>query len=210
MTVEILSLSGADVNAFYQSHQRAPKEESSGAVAHEKRAEIILWFQKSRAGVCELERTLFIGHPSKMEIMSVRGKTAGAYKNAGSFQWTPGVKALTLVLIKALIRELKQTTTFMPLLEGDRGSLAASLDYALDKQPDWLLHMFGSDNDGNAYLRQLLLRSNSGMKRSGSVGISLNEQLFSPQSIKIYFRDVAVKHVEELDRLAQSIIDTHI
>ncbi len=166
---------------------------------------ITLYFQKSSEGNCELQRVHFSGHPQCAEIVSVRGKTGGAYKNTGSFQWTPGVKGVVLVLIKALLRHLNNIDSCMPVLEGTRGSLAASLDYALDRQPEWLFDMFGKEEDGNAYLRRLLLRSNPGMRLPGPVGISLNEQLLPARSIKVYFSETPVRHTEELNRLIDTI-----
>jgi hypothetical protein len=166
---------------------------------------ITLYFQKSSQGNCELQRVHFSGHPQCAEIISVRGKTGGAYKNTGSFQWTPGVKGVVVVLIKALLRHLNNIDSRMPVLEGTKGGLAASLDYALDRQPEWLFDMFGKDEDGNAYLRRLLLRSNSGMRLPGPVGISLNEQLLPAHSIKVFFSETPVLHAEELSRLIESI-----
>src|ERR1700678_3528233 len=107
-------------------------------------SELILWFAKSLAGSCELERSMFIGHPSGKEILSIRGK-GGALRNVGTFQWTPGVKAVSAVFVMALARHLNQIDTFLPLLEGGKASLASSLDYALSKQPEWLFYMFGAD-----------------------------------------------------------------
>jgi hypothetical protein len=65
--------------------------------------------------------------------------------------------------------------------------------------------MFGKDDDGNAYLRRLLLRSNPGMRLPGPVGISLNEQLLPARSIKVYFSETPVLHAEELNRLIETI-----
>ncbi len=161
-------------------------------------SKLILWFQKSATGHCELERMLFTGHPSNNKIMSVRGKNGGAYGNVGSFQWTPGVKALAIILLKFLIQK---DTSFMPLLVGERGSLASSLDYALDKQPEWMYSMFGADDSGNALMRRLILRSNSGIRRGGSVALSLNEQLLSPQSIEVYFKNILLKDNQEVEQL---------
>lgn len=170
-------------------------------------AELTLWFQKSWTGSCELERTVFIENPSSIKIASVRGKTGGAYRNMGSFQWTPGVKALVIILLKALTHGINDDTIYEPLLEGERGSLASSLDYALDKQPDWMYSMFGADNNGNAYLRKLILRSNSGIRRGGTVALSLNEQLLAPQSIEVYFKNMLLKNIQESERLLQNIIN---
>jgi hypothetical protein len=171
-------------------------------------AELNLWFAKSEIESYELEKTFFTGNLNVPEIIAVRGKTAGAYKGAGTFQWTPGVKALVIIFLVALARHLKGTKTFLPLLEGEKGSLAASLDYALNKQPEWLFDMFGADEKSNAYLRQLLLRSNTGRRRKGPVSISLNEQILSPQSIKVYVGDVLIQDVQTLQHMAATIINS--
>ena len=171
-------------------------------------AELSLWFAKTDKEAYELEKTQFIGNPANDQIIAVRGKTAGAYKGAGTFQWTPGVKALAVVFLTALARHLKGTKTMLPLLEGERGSLASSLDYALNKQPEWVFDMFGSDEKSNAYLRQLLLRSNTGRRRSGPVSISLNEEFLLPQSIKIYLGETVVKDTYVLQRMAEAILSS--
>ena len=36
-----------------------------------------------------------------------------------------------------------------PILEGERGTPAATLNYALSKQPGWLCGMFGADDQGS-------------------------------------------------------------
>ncbi len=167
-----------------------------------------LWFAKSETESYELEKTLFTGNPIVAEIIAVRGKTAGAYKGAGTFQWTPGVKALAVVFLVALVRKLKGTKTLLPLIEGERGSLASSLDYALNKQPEWLFDMFGADEKSNSYLRQLLLRSNSGRRRSGPVSISLNEQVLPPESIKVYVGDVLIQDAYTLQRMFLAIMSS--
>jgi hypothetical protein len=172
-------------------------------------AQLNLWFAaQAGAAACELERTTFIGNPFSGELIAVRGKTAGAYKNAGTFQWTPGVKAISVIFLTALSRYLKKSKVMLPVLGGGRGSLASSLDYALNKQPEWLFDMFGADANGNCYLRQLLLRSNSGRRRSGPVRISLNEEMLTPDSIEVYVADALIDDPEELERLALSIIST--
>jgi hypothetical protein len=107
--------------------------------------------------------------------------------------------------LNALTRHLKQIRTYLPLLEGGKHSLAASLDYALNKQPEWLFDMFGSDQAGNTYLRKLLLRSNSGRRRRGPVSLSINEENLHPGSIRVYVEGVLVQDEDKLQRLAWAI-----
>lgn len=163
--------------------------------------ELVLWFAKPQ-GIPQLERTLFID-PFGNEILAERGKTSRAYRNAGVFQWTPGVKALAVSFLTALVHQLKNAKTYLPLIEGERGSLAASLSYALYKQPEWLFDMFGGDESGNSRLRQLLFHSKLG---TGKVAISLNEDLLPPSAIKIYLGTAEIRNVEEIERLAFEIV----
>lgn len=62
--------------------------------------------------------------------------------------------------------------------------------------------------NGNAYLRKLILRSNSGIRRGGIVALSLDDRLLSSESIEVYFKNVLLKNVQEIERVLQNIIDT--
>ena len=73
---------------------------------------------------------------------SVRGKSGGAYRSAGSFQWTSAVRGLAFLLVQTVL--IPESA----VLEGGAGTLAASLDYAISKQPMWLTEMFGCDQRG--------------------------------------------------------------
>ncbi len=136
------------------------------------------------AGQIQLEKTVFRLSP-EIEYITVRGKTPGAYRGAGCFQWTPAVKAMCVLFIQALARSFEDVYIPEPTLSGRRGSLAASLDYAIDKGPLWLCDMFGLDMSGRTNLRWLILRTNSGNKRPGPVCLSLNESILSPENIKV-------------------------
>lgn len=160
--------------------------------------ELLLWFV-SYGGEVQLERSVYVDATGS-ERVAVRGKGRRAYKGAGVFQWTPGVQALAVVFLTALMRHLKQVNTYLPLLEGEKRSLAYSLYYALAKQPEWLFEMFGSDDAGDAALRQLLFRSDL---RTGKIAISLNEQILPASSIKIYLDGVELVHSEEIERLVR-------
>ncbi len=109
----------------------------------------------------------------------------GAYRAAGCFQWTPAVKAMCVLFIQALARSFEDVYIPEPTLSGRRGSLAASIDYAIDKGLLWLCDMFGLDMSGRTNLRWLILRTNSGNKRPGPVCLSLNESILSPEHIKV-------------------------
>ncbi len=127
-------------------------------------------------------------------LHSIRGKVAGAYPDAGTFQWTKAVQALTLLIIRAKLENsqtlagVKEETlerARTPELVGYRGSFAASLDAAMSKAPCWLVEMFGSDSRGICLVERLLTRTNSGLRRPGPLAISLNRKFLSIQEIQI-------------------------
>lgn len=111
---------------------------------------------------------------------SVRGKSAGAYGRAGSFQWTSAVKGFALLAVRAVGAHEE------PLIKGCSGSLAASLDYAISKQPMWLIEMFGTDQAGISLLRRMILRTNPERKRPGPTFLSFNERFMPLANISIF------------------------
>lgn len=111
---------------------------------------------------------------------TVRGKTSGAVRCIGSFQWTSAVKALSVLIVK---------TAMGPegaVLQGCSGSLAASLDYALSKQPAWLSEMFGCDAEGISFARRLILRTNPERKRPGPVVLAVNHVYLPATAIEVH------------------------
>jgi len=111
---------------------------------------------------------------------SIRGKSGGAYRLAGSFQWTSAVKGLALLAVRAV------SGIEDPVIKGCGGSLAASLDYAISKQPMWLTEMFGCDQSGISLIRRMVLRTNPERKRPGPTVLSFNERFMPIASISIF------------------------
>lgn len=125
-------------------------------------------------------------------LRSVRGKTSGAYKGAGSFQWTSAVKALTLLFLRAV-----EDPNGIHL-SGYGGSLAVSLDYALSKQPVWLCEMFGTDGVGHSIARRFISRTNPERKRPGPVSLSLNQNYLAASMIEVVVDGRVVTDIAEI------------
>ncbi len=145
----------------------------------------------------ELFQTKFQQHPISPIRTSVRGKTAGAFTHAGSFQFSSAVRALCILCLKSVIL-YKSNSDELPILLGDKGSLAASLDYALTKQPLWVHEMFGFDAAGNSLGQRLFSRTNSHRKRPGPVAIKVNEKALPLSNIHIYWEE---RRIDEVDML---------
>lgn len=128
----------------------------------------------------QLMESQFIDGVTGVVRQSVRGKSGGAYRTAGSFQWTSAVKGLAVLFLTA------SEGTLEPLIKGGSGSLTASLDYAISKQPSWISEMFGCDRDGLCFIRRMILRTNPERKRPGPTVLSLNEKYLPRHAISIF------------------------
>jgi hypothetical protein len=71
------------------------------------------------------------------------------------------------------------------MLSGRAGSLAASLDYAVSKEPGWMADMFGVEGTGLLHLRRFIRRSNTGGRHPGPVGISLSRSFVDDTEFEI-------------------------
>lgn len=136
-------------------------------------------------------------------ITCIRGKTAGAYRGAGTFHWSSAVRATVCLLLKAKLGD--ETTRIEPMLSGGVKSLAASLDYALTKQPGWLLDMFGVSPNGKTQARRLFRVTNSHRKRGGPVSISLNSNACPRDCIEIVVDGKSVTCPQKLRMLLEAI-----
>jgi hypothetical protein len=152
------------------------------------------------AGQIQLEKTIFT-FSSNIEFTAVRGKTSGAYRSTGSFQWTPAVKAVCVLFLQSLVCGSVEPRTTGPLMSGRRGSLASSLDYAIDKEPQWLCDMFGLDQSGKTNLRRLVSRTNPGGKRPGPVSLSLNESILPTDNIVVLLDSMPIHDPFIIDRI---------
>jgi hypothetical protein len=144
----------------------------------------------------ELIEVAFNDGQSKPRV-SVRGKTGGPFRTAGSFQWTSAVKALALLLARTCVNPAEA------LLRGDGSSLAASLDYAISKQPAWLTEMFGCDQQGICLARRLILRTNPERKRPGPVTLGINQLYLDAAAISVYANGELCTGAAEANLLSQ-------
>ena len=142
------------------------------------------------------------------DLRSVRGKTSGAQRNLGSFQWTPAVKALSFLLLNHLAEgraEGAATSSTGFILSGEAGTLASTLDYALSKQPAWLLDMFGVDKHGTPIINRLIRRTNPERKRPGPVSLALQPQAPGTLRIKVFLGLRELSLATEILALAEQI-----
>ncbi len=149
----------------------------------------------------QLVEVRFVDRIAGRTCASVRGKTSGAYRNVGTFQWTSAVRALCVLLVRTKLASLRGGEPFVVRMSGELGSPAASLDYALTKQPRWLCEMFGTVGRGSAFAQRLFLRTNSNRKRPGPVTISLNERYLAASDLSINCGTQRIDSFEQLQKL---------
>lgn len=139
--------------------------------------------------------------------VTIRGKTAGAFRGAGTFQWTSAVRGLCILFAKAKAMQLSDREGGRGVIFGLQRSVAASLDYAITKQPVWIRDMFGNDASGNSMAYRLILRTNPNRKRPGPVVLSINERAMAASDISIVWNNRRVDSAEMLKRLLLSLGD---
>ena len=132
----------------------------------------------------------------------IRGKTAGAFRGAGTFQWTSAVRAAATLFLRSVLSETVQGLSWH--VTGGKNSAAASLDYAISKGPCWLSDMFGLCSSGELVARRLFLITNPNRKRPGPVSIAVNKAALSPSQIAVFLDGV---HCDDVDSLLMILRD---
>ena len=141
-------------------------------------------------------------HPlTPHELISYRGtKTRPGDGPARGFTWSKALRALAYLVVKTRYEHLAGRST-TACIEGGRGSAAASLDYALGKQPVWLLDIFGSDSKGKSLAHRFLRRLNPEMKRAGPVTVYL---ALDPSFIAVSIGNLIASSPQDLETLLHS------
>ena len=149
-------------------------------------------------GVPSLERIEFahelVGSPRYL----VRGKTSGVFGAVGTFQWTSAVQALVVLVLRTSCAHATGAPLEKAVVVGERGSLAASLDYCVDKGPLWLKDLFGLDSRGGLIAKRALRRTNPGGRRAGPVRLSLNSDFLPARCMRILVNGIPVKDATAL------------
>jgi len=144
-------------------------------------------------------------HERGATLTCVRGKTSGAYRGVGTFQWSSAVRGMACLFLQAKL--VDDASRFEPMLRGGAKSLAASLDYALTKQPAWIVDMFGVSAGGNSLAKRLCNVTNSHRKRGGDVCVSLNPRVCPPNCVEVVLDGRVVDTPEILRTMLASIED---
>ncbi len=134
--------------------------------------------------------------------LCIRGKLPYTRPSHGTFQWTPAVRAISVLLLRHCARAVEDSPF---VLSGESRSLAATLDYSLSKQPGWLLDMFGVDSAGRPLILKYIKRANSERKRPGPVEVSFTTRLRLGHELQVYYGNERLVNTKQLESLASQI-----
>ena len=151
----------------------------------------------------QLVKTVFKPRLSLVNLISVRGRTSGAYSGAGDFIWSNAVKALMLFLFEAKTQHLAGfvPSNGQPTLEGRKGDPAHSLALAIKKEPQWMVEMFGTNYHGQSNIRKLVNVTNLYLTMGDKLALSLNVEELPPKKIQFYLDEVLLEEPAELREL---------
>jgi hypothetical protein len=107
------------------------------------------------------------------------------------------------LFLRALLMD--ESTSREPMLSGGAKSLAASLDYALTKQPSWIVDMFGISSNGRTHAKRLFRVTNSHRKRSGPVSVSINLHVCPKRCIEVLLDGKVVNCPETLLTMLKTV-----
>lgn len=115
----------------------------------------------------------FISRVDKHPRRSIRGKMHFG-KYTGSFPWSSSVRAFCLFVIGEYLSRIGVTEQPY-FFSGGAKSAAATLDFALDKEPSWLKEAFGVDSQNNSLIKRLIHRVNPRQRRDALVSFCFRQ-----------------------------------
>jgi hypothetical protein len=159
---------------------------------------IHLYFEEHFNSATELAKVVVHWGSDSDRFVSSRGRESLAGPEEGAFTWSNGVKALCELILKA---KFDGDISHPATISGPKGSSASSLDYAIAKQPRWVLDMFGEDINGISRIRRLIKRHNPEGKRPGPIILSWNHAACPQDIITVYLNNQQVVSPKELSSL---------
>lgn len=160
---------------------------------------LIMFFTRRReVSLCRTE--FWMGESYSL---SVRGAKTSSPDRISTFLWTKGVRALSILTVSTVLA--RHDPRVAPRLEGQRSSVASSLDGVLTKEPAWVVDMFGNHVHGMPAIRRLFVRSNPGGKRPGPVAVSFAPSVINGQ-IKIFLDGKEVSDSQALWQLLRDLM----
>ncbi len=161
-----------------------------------------LWFDSSEK--TELTRTVFEHPATGARFVAVRGKSETPYRASGSFQWSPAVRAMCMLLLHSKTLSIYGIGSKAVLKSASRGPVSA-FDYAIGRSAQWIQDVFGVTKRGEPVARRIFFRGNPERKRPGPISISLNTSFLVPEEVEVYLNERQLLSGSEIDELLRTL-----
>jgi len=170
-----------------------------------------IWLTNSKNGF-ELFKTHFVDLNLGIEATCYRGNGGPRIVNGsyiGSFKWTKGVQGMLILFLKASLNSENENNGFLASIHGGPGSVASSLDYALDNRATWLNEIFGGGVNNYKPVNKLFNRFNPRRKWNGPITVQLTNRLLNSQDINIFLCGQTIIEEHHLQTLISSFDSQH-
>jgi len=123
------------------------------------------------------------------------------------FRWTDGVKALCVLLLRSAAQARKiQTEQFEPpVIQGERGTLAGTLNNLISKPANWSFNVFGEGRDNKPLLFRYIIHKNADFKSGPTTTIYWDHVAWNPKHFVIGLDQEIVDDPKVLDTIATQI-----
>ncbi len=121
-------------------------------------------------------------------------------------RWQQGTIAVCLLLVLTRLRALEGTQE-TPVLEGEQGSPARSIDNLLNKPGDWTLHMFGETKGGIPRIRELIYRKRTVSRSNPVSAVQWDAEKLPPQNIRIWQAEQELTDASALRELIRTLLE---
>jgi hypothetical protein len=123
----------------------------------------------------------------------------------GCFSWTSAVKAFAVLMLYGK-RDSRLVGDDSVVLKGGAGSMAASLDYALDRNAAWMNDIFGTGH-GAAFMKRFIYCNNPRRRRGKLVVLSLRDEMNKLMHVKLQNTSGAKLSDTDIDILITRILN---
>lgn len=120
-------------------------------------------------------------------------------------RWQQGAIAVCLLAVFTRLKSLEGAAE-TPILEGERGSPARSLDNLLNKPGDWALQMFG-EHRGQPRLREIVYRKRTVSRSNPISAVQWDASVLDPSEIRVWQAGEELTTPEALRGLIRTLLE---
>ncbi|MFP4542336.1 MAG: hypothetical protein ACLFR7_11970, partial [Opitutales bacterium] len=142
---------------------------------------------------------------ARSRLQTVEGAVFQTGQKGAEVRWQQGAIAVCILLVYTRLRYLEGDAE-PPVLEGERGSPARSLDNLLTKPGDWALNMFGEERQMPA-IRDYLYRKKAVSKSNPVSAVRWDADKLPVERIRLYREGEELATAEELRAFLRVLLE---